>query len=138
PGGTLIVLISCEKIKIKRRVVEFPFAGLAELEYASEQVLRIFPLDENILARRPLIAESRGDGCPLHPQLHGIVEELGDILRSFALEQGAVYRDPEAFLQCDLYGFDGTVENAVLADRSIMPLLQTVQMNGESQIRRRC
>src|SRR5690348_2783965 len=116
-------------------MVKFPVTSLAELENTPKQILCILSLDEDILPWSALIAESRRDGCAFNAQFHRIIEKLGNILRCFPLKEGTVHGNPEPFRHCDLYGFNRPVKNTILANRGIVPLFQTIQMNGESQKR---
>src|SRR5450631_1382774 len=139
PGGALIGLIPREKIQEQSGVVERPGKPpgpvLPTAENASEQLLAGRPSQKHILTRRVVIAVTRGYRDAGYPQLHGGIEELGNVLRILAAEQRAIDRHAEPLLARQLDGGNRLVEDAFLADRFIVPLPVAVQMDGESQIR---
>ena len=97
-------------------MVQLPVSALAEFEYLAKQFLALAHLDEDILQRRMLVAETGRNGHALDTQLLGVIQKPGDFLSAFALEQGAVDRHTESLLDRQFDHFDRAIEDAALAD----------------------
>ena len=109
----------------------------AALEDVAEQLLRVAPAEEHVLARRVLIAVARRHHHAFDAERHREVEKIGDVLGIFARIERAVRRNAEAAFPRGLDRGDGLVERAFAADRFVVPFAIAVQVNREGQIRRR-
>jgi len=61
---------------------------------AAEQLFRLTPAEKEVLARCMVVAVPGGHGDTVDTEIRHVVEEVCDLLRIFAVEQGAVDRDP--------------------------------------------
>ena len=141
PGGAVVVPGPFQKFKIKRAVVEIPALGVCPVLHRGEQFPEkipgsLFP-EEMLLIRGPCIRVSRGDHHAVHAEVGDEIEKFVQARRIFSLEDGGVGGDPEAPLLGRLDGPDGDVENAVPADQMVVFFLETVEMDGQSQVGRR-
>src|ERR1039457_5649246 len=113
------------------------FARAAELEDFAKQPLAGSAPQKDILARGVAVAVARRDGNAFDAELHGLIEEIGDLARFLAAEQRAIDRYPKALAARETNRGHGLIEYALLANRLIVALPAAVQVNRKCQIRRR-
>src|SRR5271168_5116342 len=136
PGRAMILLITRQEVQIQWRVREPPPAALAPGEQGAEEFLRLWPDEEMLLVRRPLVSVTRGNRHA-NAQFRGPVEESGDIVGSMAVENRGIDVD----LKTGRFrGFDRRDRDVVysrLRHRLVVVFLQAVEMNAEEQVARR-
>src|SRR5262249_49811339 len=131
PRRTLIGLVAREEIQEQRGLIEAPAQAVvsfrrafnpAALEDLAEQTLARVAAQEDILARRVLIAVTRRDGDALDAQCHRLIEESGHLIGILAREERAVDGDAETLLARQANRGDRLVKHAFLANRLVMTL----------------
>ena len=135
PRRTAILLVAGEEIEEKGGLADAGFPALAAPDDIAEQQLGLSAVEEMLLVRRPLVRIARRDGDALHPQRHGVVENLGHARRLGVVEQGAVDVHPETQLPRLAGRPGGDLEHAPLVDGVVVFRLQPIEMNGEGEIR---
>jgi len=118
-------------------VVEPPAPATLQPQHVPEQRPGRIALEEHVLRRCTFVAESRRDRDRFHAEPRHLVEEGRDTLCRFSGEQRAVHGDAEPALERQLDRIDGTVIDAVLAYRGIVPLAIAVQVDREGEVGRR-
>ncbi len=133
PRGALEIEIALEELEEEGREVELP-ALLRVLEDLLEEVLAVVAVEELVLVRRLLVDVAGGEHHALDAEVHRGVEEVTDMLRIDAGEEGRVGRHAKAALHRLLDRLDGGVVGAVAADRHVVLFLQAVEVDGEGEV----
>src|SRR5271169_1183880 len=112
-------------------------ARAAQLEDLAKQLFAGGAPQEDVLTWGMAVAVARRDGNAFDSELHGLIEEIGDVARFLAVEQRAVDRDPKALAAGQTNRGHGFVEYTLLANRLIVTMSIAVQMDRKRQIGRR-
>src|SRR5208282_3447432 len=137
PRGAVVLLIAGEEVEEETRLREAPLLAAPAPEDVAEELLGLVPREGVLLVRRALVGVARrnGDGVDLELEARE-VEEGGDALGIEPVEERGVHADAEAArLGLADRGHDA-VEDAVLAHRMVVLLLETVEMDGEGEVGR--
>src|SRR5271166_1731018 len=136
PRRAAEVAVAGEEIEEQGRVQKTPTLAFAHGENVAEQLLRLTAGQEMRLVGRALVSVARRYRHA-HPEPRGEVEERGDVFRGVAVEDGHVDVDLEPRIPRLPDRGDREVEDAGLAYRPVMNLLETVKMHREEEIGRR-
>ena len=109
--------------------------ALAQSEHSAEEFLRLTPIEEMLLVRRPLVSVA-GRNRHADAQFRGPIEESGDILGRMAVENRRIDVDLKTGRFGGFDRGDRDVVDAILRHRLVVVFLQAVEMNAEEKVGR--